>query len=37
MDSSFGIFHGPRCLARYYADGNLLENEMPAKQQEGIK
>lgn len=37
MDGSLSIFHGPRCLARYYADGNLLENEMPAKQQQGIK
>jgi transposase len=35
-DGGMGVFHGPRCLGRYHADGNLCEVEMHAKQQ-GIK
>ena len=26
-DGTLAVFHGPRCLARYYADGRLIETE----------
>ena len=26
-DGTLAVFHGPRCLARYHADGRLIETE----------
>ena len=26
-DATLAVFHGPRCLARYRADGSLIETE----------
>ncbi|MEO5865063.1 MAG: hypothetical protein ABIQ79_08525, partial [Nitrospiraceae bacterium] len=26
-DGTLAMFHGPRCLARYHADGQLIETE----------
>ena len=28
-DGSLGVFHGPRCLARYHADGSLIVAPIP--------
>ena len=28
-DGTLAIFHGPRCLARYRADGSLLNHDQP--------
>ena len=28
-DGSLAIFHGPRCLARYRADGRALDHDQP--------
>ena len=25
LDGTLAVFHGPRCLARYHADGQLIE------------
>jgi hypothetical protein len=30
-DGTVAVFHGPRCLARYHADGRLIEPEVAAR------
>jgi len=30
-DGTLAVFHGPRCLARYHADGRLIETEVDAR------
>ncbi len=30
-DETLAVFHGPRCLARYHADGRLIETESPRR------
>ena len=30
-DGALAVFHGPRCLARYHADGRLLETEAESR------
>jgi transposase len=32
-DGTLAVFHGPRCLARYHADGRLIEPEGEARSQ----
>lgn len=34
-DGTLGLFHGPRCLARYRADGQLLQAESALPRQRG--
>jgi transposase len=30
-DGTLAVFHGPRCLVRYHADGRLIESEVEAR------
>ena len=30
-DGTLAVFHGPRCLARYHADGRLIESEVEVR------
>jgi hypothetical protein len=30
-DGTLAVFHGPRCLARYHADGQLIETEAESR------
>ena len=30
-DGTRAVFHGPRCLARYHADGQLIETEVDSR------
>ena len=30
-DGTLAVFHGPRCLARYHADGRLIEAEVESR------
>jgi transposase len=30
-DGTLAVFHGPRCLARYHADGRLIETEVASR------
>jgi hypothetical protein len=32
-DGTVAVFHGPRCLARYHADGQLIESEIEVRRQ----
>ena len=32
-DGTLAVFHGPRCLARYHADGRLIKTEVAARRQ----
>jgi len=34
-DGTLAVFHGPRCLARYHADGRLIETEAESPRRKG--
>ena len=35
-DGTLAVFHGPRCLARYHADGRLIETEVDARRRKDL-
>ncbi len=35
-DGTLAVFHGPRCLARYHADGRLIEAEVDAHRRKNL-
>ena len=34
-DGTLAVFHGPRCLARYHADGRLIESDTTSRSRRG--
>jgi hypothetical protein len=35
-DGTVAVFHGPRCLARYHADGQLIEAEVASRRRKDL-
>ena len=35
-DGTLAVFHGPRCLARYHADGRLIETEVESRRRKNL-